>query len=726
MSSLIGKPVSRVDGPLKVTGRATYAAEFHPEGLVYAAMSESTIAAGTITEIDTASAERAPGVLLILTHKNAPQLPYKPFAQRPAVEPVAGEPLRALQDAEVKYCGQPIALVVATTQAQAHYAASLIRSTYHPAPSLTDFDPARAQPTSEAADKRGRGPETKDGDADGALRSAAVRVEAGCTLPREHHNAMEPHATVAQWNGDTLTVWDKTQWVYNVRSEMARIFGIPLESVRVMNPFVGGAFGSGLRTWTHVTLAAMASREVKRPVRLELTRRQLYYSTGFRPHTQQRVALGSDAAGQLTASIHEAIGQTSTYEEFAEATLDPAQVTYAAANRRTSYRLVRMHTNTPCPMRGPGHATGLLAQEIAMDELAAKLGMDPVELRLRNFAERSPKKDLPWSSNQLRACYRLGAERFGWSRRNLKAGSMRSGHNLVGMGMATAINTSPRYPAQASATVKADGNVVVRCATSDMGPGTYTISTQIAAETLDLPMERVSFELGDSALPKAEEHGGSTTTASIGSAVQQACHALLEKLRAVAGDQGASMKTAARHLRKAGQTEVTATADVKPGDEKEKYAAYSFGAVFAEVHVDESFGTIRVSRIVGAYDAGRIVNPKLARSQCIGGMVGGMGMALLEGVEWDPRYGRVVNANLAEYLVPVCADVRDLDVVFVPAMESIMNPIGTKGLAELGLCGVAPAIVNAVWHATGLRMHDLPITPDKLLTSETASGILLG
>ena len=716
MSATVGSPISRVDGPAKVTGRATYSAEFYPAGLAYAAIIESTISAGRIVSMDTAAAEQAKGVVLVLTHQNAPKLAYAPFKTRPAVEPVSGDQLQVLQDTEIKFSGQPIGVVVAKTQAQAEYGASLVRVTYEEnATSWTRFEPARSVPTSSAAEKRGRGPETKQGDADTAFSASSARVDQRYIQPREHHNAMEPHATVAQWVDGRLTLWDKTQWVDNVREEMARIFGIPPESVHVINPFVGGAFGSALRAWPHVTLAAMAAREAGCAVRLELTRRQLYTSIGFRPHTEQRVALGADRDGHLTALIHEAVGQTSTYEEFAEATLDPAAVTYACANRRTSYRLVPMNTNTPCPMRGPGHATGLLAQEIAMDELAAELRIDPIELRLRNFAERSPKKGLPWSSNQLRECYRAGAERFGWSKRTAQPRSMRSAGQLVGFGMATAINTAPRYPAQASATLLANGSVVIRSATSDMGPGTYTAMTQVAADALGLPLDRVRFELGDTAMPKAEEHGGSTTTASIGPAVQAACKLLLIKVGHLVQAQSIDPADWASILQHAGLSELSAEADSKPGNEKESYAMYSFGAVFAEVHVDPDFGTIRVPRILGAYDAGRIINPKLARSQCIGGMVGGLGMALLEDTEWDARFGRVTNANLAEYLVPVCADVIELDAIFVPGEDTILSSLGVKGLAELGLCGVAPAIANGVWHATGHRIRELPITPDKLL-----------
>ncbi len=719
-TAAIGTPLSRVEGPAKVTGSATYAAEYAPAGLAYAAIVESTIPAGRITDIETAAAEQAPGVVLVLTHRNAPKLPYLPAQERPAVEPVSGDQLRVLQDADIKFSGQPIGLVVAKTQAQAEYAASLVRVTYeqHSAPQ-TRFDPARSRPTSEAAARRKRGPESTQGDPLGAFASAAVRVDQTYVQPREHHNAMEPHATVALWEADHLTLWSKTQWVDNERDEIARVFGIPPETVRVINPFIGGAFGSALRTWPHVTLAALGARQAKRPVRLELTRRQLYHAIGFRPHTEQHVALGADHHGHLTALVQDAVGQTSLYEEFAEATLDVPATTYACSNRRTTYRLVEMNTNTPTPMRGPGHATGLLAQEIAMDELAAALRIDPVELRLRNYAERDPKKDLPWSSKALRECYRLGAERFGWDKRTPEPRSMRAGRDLVGLGMATAMNPSPRYPTQASATLLPDGTAVVRSATSDMGPGTYTSMTQVAADALGLPADRVHFELGDTALPKAQEHGGSTTMASVGSAVRAACLALRAKLDELAQSRAGDAADPAGLLRRAGLDRLDANGSAEPGEEKQTFSTYSFGAVFAEVHVDPDFGTVRVPRIIGAYDIGRVVNPKLAHSQCLGGMVGGIGMALLEEAEWDPQFGRVMNANLAEYLVPVCADVLGMDAIFVPGEDTVMNPLGVKGVAELGLCGVAPAIANAVYHAIGHRMRDLPITLDKLLAASS-------
>jgi xanthine dehydrogenase YagR molybdenum-binding subunit len=713
-----GRPASRVDGPAKVTGRARYSGEHRPKNLAYAATADAAIPAGTVRLIDTADAERAPGVLLALTHRNADRLPYRDVEPRPAVEPASGRQLRVLQDASVLFSGQPLAVVVADTQAHAEYAAGLVRIEYDADPRpVTRFAPELARPASRAAAGRGRGPRTEVGDPDAALAAACATVDSASVLPREQHNPIELFAAVAEWEGGSLTLWSKTQWVGNERDTIAAVFGIPATDVHVISPYVGGAFGAALRTWPHVTLAAIAARRAGRPVRLELTRRQMYTSTGFRPHTLQRVALGADQRGRLQAHVQDAVGQTSTYEEFAEATLDAAQKTYAAASRRTTYRLARMHTNTPGPMRGPGHATGLVAQEIAMDELAVILGLDPIELRLRNFAERDAAKDLPWTSNQLRDCYRVGAERFGWARRPLAPRSMSAGGELAGLGMATAMNTSPRYPARASATVYADGTAVVRSATSDMGPGTYTSMTQLAADALRLPVSRVRFELGDSALPQAQEHGGSTTLASVGSAVRAVCAELRRRLDDLAAQHGCDPADAAGVLRQARADQLAASGGAQPGGEQTTHSAYSFGAVFAEVRVDPDLCEIRVPRMLGVYDIGRVVNPRLARSQVIGGMTGGLGMALLEDTEWDERHGRVINANLAEYLIPVCADVRDLDVTFLPGHDPVANPLGTKGVAELGLCGVAPAIANAVWHATGIRTREMPITLDKLLTA---------
>jgi len=736
MSGIIGQPVGRVDGWAKVTGTARYAAEFDLSSLAQAALVLSTVPKGRITAIDTTEAERAAGVYTVISPLNAPRLPYKTLPQRPQVDPKSGDQLRVFQDSEIFFNGQPIGVVVAATREQARHAAALVRVTYERMAAATEFDPQHGRPPSEETAKVGRPGDSSRGDADRAFADALVTVEATYVQPREYHNVMEPHVTIAVWEGGHLTLYDKTQWVDNDRVEIAHVFDMPGEHLRVISPYVGGALGSGLRTWPHVTIAALAARQVGRPVCLELSRRELYTMIGFRPHTEQRVALGAERDGKLQAVIQEASAETSVYEEYAETTLDPPRLTYACPNVRTRYRLVEMNTNSPCPMRAPGMATGSLALEIAMDELAVALNLDPLELRLRNYADRDEHKNLPWSSNELRACYRMAAERFGWSTRSPQPRSMRDGHTLIGYGMATAIYPAHRAAASASATIFADGTALVRSATSDMGPGTYTSMTQVAAETLGLPIENVRFELGDTDLPKAPVHGGSITLASVGNAVQAACRAVQARLRALARETGgapadvsADADVRSAHLddsafnsafyvellRRNGLDRVEASGEAKPGDEEQKFSSYAFGAVFAEVRIDCDLGTVRVPRVIGAYDVGRVVNPKIAHSQCIGGMVGGLGMALLEHAEWDARFGRVMNGNLAEYLLPVNADVTELEALFVPSNDQQFNPLGVKGLAEIALCGIAPAIANAVYHATGKRIRELPITPEKLL-----------
>jgi xanthine dehydrogenase YagR molybdenum-binding subunit len=740
-NAVIGSPLSRVDGPAKVCGRATYAAEFHPEHLAHAVMVLATIPAGRIRRIDIEAATHSPGVVAIISHENAPRLPYRPLeTPRPVVDPKSGERLHVFQDDRVLFSGQPVAVVVAESLEEAETAADLIRVDYAAdAAPLTRFEPARGHDPSAATAAAGRPGFVERGDAAAAFSGAPVKVDAHYLQPREHHNAMELHVTIAQWHGDELTLWDKTQWVDNDASEIAHVFGIPQEKIRVISPFVGGAFGSALRTWPHVTVAAMAAKMTARPVRLELTRREQFSQTGFRPLTDQRVALGAEADGRLLAVIQEAWSQTSTYEEYVETTLDPPRQTYACANVLTWHHAVEMNVNTPTPMRGPGASTGVLAHEIAMDELAVAAGVDPVELRLRNYAERDEYKDRPWSSKELKACYAQAAEAFGWTRRTPQPRSMRDGDQLVGFGMASAIYPSHRSPAQATVRLLRNGQVLIRTATSDMGPGTYTSMTQVAVDALEIPLGAVRFELGDNAFARAPVHGGSITMASVGPAILAACEAAQARIAELAAassegpfrgaeaatlcfrdggvvrPDGAGVVSYGDFLAAHGLDWLDALGQSQPGPEAETWSSSAFGAVFAEVHVDPDLGTVRVPRVVGAYDGGRIVNPKLAHSQCIGGMVGGLGMALLEGVEWDERYGRVMNANLAEYLVPVCADIVQLEAYFVPSDDRVFNPLGVKGLAEIAICGVAPAIANAVFHATGKRVRELPILPERLL-----------
>ena len=739
----IGTPMSRVDGRLKVTGGARYAAEFQVKDVAYGVLVLSTVAKGRVTKIDTAAAEKVPGVLAVITHQSAGKV-LLPEKAKSFVDPEVGRPLQPLQDDKVHYHGQPIAVVVADTFERATHAATLVRATYREEKALLDFSDAAASgfrpheiKTDRATEKQ---PDYYRGDADKALDVASVKVEATYSHPDEYHNAMELHATVAAWDGNKLTLYDKTQWVDNVQQQVAAAFGIDTEDVRVVSPFVGGAFGSALRAWVHVFIAALAAKHVRRPVKLVLTRAQQYTIPGYRPHTVQTVALGATQDGKLTAIRHEATAQTSTFEEYTEATLNPTRFLYACPNVATRYLLAAMNVNTPASMRAPGEATGVYALECALDELAYALKMDPLQLRLVNHADEDPEKRLPWSSKSLKECYRQAAEKFGWAKRNPEPRSMHDGRLLVGWGMATATWPTHRLPATVLVRVLADGSAQVRTAASDIGPGTYTAMTQIAADALGLPVAQVKFDLGDSKMPTAPVQGGSMTVASVGSAVHEAAHAARHKVLALAsGDDGSPLhgaepdgvevadgrlflkmepeksETYADILKRHKKESVEVTQESKPGKEQKEFSMHAFGAQFVEVRVDPDFGTVRVARVVSGFAAGRIINPKTAHSQAIGGIVGGLGMALLEEAVRDLRNGRMVNANLEQYTVPVNADVPEMDAFFVDEEDKHVNPIGAKGLAELSLVGVAPAVANAVYHATGKRIRDLPITPDKLL-----------
>ena len=706
---VIGRPVPRVDGRAKVTGSATYAAEFHPAGMVYGAVVQSTIAHGRITRIDSAAAERLPGVLRVLTHENTPKLPWK--EHREQVDPPTGQLLRPLHDDRVLHQGQHVALVLAERAEAARAAAALVRVEYAPEPAIVAIGDAvrRAILVHGKQDEEQPGL-TSRGDPEGAFAAASVKIDATYVMPRENQNPMEPHACIAAWEGDRLTLWDKTQWPNNCAQAVACAFGIEPDRVRVIDPFVGGAFGSSLRVWPHTYLAALAAREIGRPVKIELSRREYYGGTGCRPWTQQRVRLAADHSGRLEALIQEAIGETSNHEDYVEATLRPVRTLHRCANVATVYKLAKRATNTPNAMRAPGEATGLYAMECAMDELAAALAMDPVELRLRNLAERDDFKRLPFSSNAHGTCLREGARAFGWERREPEPRSMRDGRLLVGMGVASAIYPTNISKAAARATLRPDGAVEVATAASDMGPGTWTSMTQVAADALEIPLERVELRIGDSSLPKAPVHGGSMTMASVGHAVRDACLKLRDEVRRRTGSNAPDLAEAAARL----GAPVEAEGSHDPGDLEKHFSPWAFGAVFAEVAVDPDTCETRVRRVTGAYGAGRIINPRLARSQCVGGFIMGIGQALMERTEVDERTGRVVNANLAEYVVPVLADTPAMEVIFVPEEDPHLGPLGVKGLGEIALCGIGPAIANAVYHATGQRIRDLPITPAAL------------
>ncbi|MBF8192456.1 xanthine dehydrogenase family protein molybdopterin-binding subunit [Nonomuraea sp. K274] len=731
-----GTPLSRVDGRLKVTGQAAYAAEHDAHGtvrgVVHGVIVTSTVGRGRITGIDTRAAAAQRGVLTVISHLNAQKLPYLPFRGVPDPARGGGERLRVFQDDRVRFFGQPVAVVVAETLEVAQHAASLVKVAYDGERPATDLASPAGPPNKPENYQRG--------DAEAALRQAHTRLERTYRLQREHHNPMETHATIARWDGDRLTLWDKTQNVLNTRADLAAVFGIPAESIRVVSPFVGGAFGSGLRAWPHVTIAALAARQVRRPVKVVLTRKQMYTGTGHRPVTGYTLTLGAGQDGRLTAAVHDIRAETSTYEDYRESLTMQGQMVYATPNVRQTYRSIPLDINTPTYMRGPGAATAAFAIECAMDELACELGMDPIELRLRNEPDRDPGTGLPFSTRRLRECFRVGSRTVGWDDRDPEPRSARDGDWLLGTGVAVATYHTVRAPAQALARLDADGDVTVQCATSDMGPGTYTSMTQVAADALGLPVPRVRFQLGDSTMPPAPPHGGSMTMASVGSAVQDTCDKLrLQAIRLAVEDPGSPLHGASAgdvavrngrlHLRdnpgrgetyrqllaRANRPHLEARGGYTPGDEVERFSTHAYGAVFAQVAVDERLGLVRIRRVLGVYDAGRIINPKLAESQAIGGMVGGIGMALLEHTVTDPRDGRIVNANLADYLVPVNADVPDVNAVYLGGDDRTADPIGVKGLAEVVIVGVAPAIANAVYHATGRRIRNLPITIEALL-----------
>lgn len=700
--NVIGQPLPRVDGRAKVTGSARYAADFNQPGQAYAVIVSATVGLGRVIGVDNTAVEKMPGVLAVLSHLNAPRLAYGPH--KSYIDPATGERLHVLQDDHVHFHGQPVAVVVAATIAQAERAAAALRITYKAERPIIDSAGPEARPIVPEAGKQpdARLPADKArGSADKALADAPVKVDATYDIARENHNPMEPHATIASWNGDRLTLWSKSQFVVNEQAEIAAIFGLSPDKVTVICPFIGGAFGTSLRTWPHVTLAAMAARHLGRPVKLALTRKQMFFTTGHRPRTVQRIALGATADGKLISVVHEGTGETSRYEEFMEALTSVTTFLYSSPNVRTRYRLVPLDTGTPNHMRGPGEASGVFALECAMDELACKLRVDPIDLRRRNEPEIDEGENKPFSSRSLMKCYDLGAERFGWSRRTSEPRSMRDGRLLIGMGVASASYPAFHAPATARARLLRDGTAEVEIAASDMGPGTYTSMTQVAAETLGLPIEKVRFSLGRSDYPPAPSHGGSWTMASVGSAIRAACIAVREQAAKGRNDR---------------PIEATASSQRNP-EAAARFSMHSFGAVFVEVAVDPDVGTIRVRRAVGAYGIGRVVNPRLARSQCTGGMVGGIGMALMERTVLDARDGRPVNAHMADYLMPVNLDIPQIEAHFVDEADPHVNELGVKGLGEIALVGIAPAIANAVFHATGKRVRTLPIRIEDVLTA---------
>ena len=731
----IGAPLDRVEGPDKVRGAATYSGDVTLPRMAHAVLVQSTVASGRIARIDSSAAERAPGVIAVLTHANAMRLPQ---GGRAAVEPPQGRVLSLLQDNRVHYNGQPVALVVAESIEQASAAAALLRIGYERASAALDFAAGKAQAVSPGKVLEADA-DSQRGDPKSALEQAAVRDTQVYTTPMQHHNPMEPHATVAAWNGEQLTLHDSTQYVAGVRRVVAKTFGIAPERVRVRCPYVGGAFGGKGSAWSHVVLAAMAARHTARPVRLVLQRAQLFGPVGGRPCTEQTVTLAADPDGHLGAIEHRSISNTSALEDWTESAALVTRSLYGCPNVATSHRLVRLNVGTPTFQRAPGEATGMFALESALDELAQRVGVDPIELRLRNHAERDLDKNLPFSSHALRECYRAGAERFGWSRRSAPPRSMQQGRWLVGMGMASATRPAKRMPCAARVRLQPDGSALVQASTADLGTGTYTVMAQIAADALGYAPARVRFELGDTEWPEAPISAGSMTVESVGSAVHAACLTARQQLVALACKDSASPCAGAQpgdihigngYLQLVADTRrrepvaaliarhgqpLEAQGDSRPGPEDKQRSMHAFGAVFVEAHVDRELGIVRVPRVVGAYAVGRVINAKTAHSQLMGGIVWGLSMALFEASRLDPRSGRFVNADLSEYHVPVNADIGDIDTLVVPDPDPYVNPLGAKGLGEVSMTGVAAAVANAVFHATGRRVRELPITVDKLI-----------
>jgi xanthine dehydrogenase YagR molybdenum-binding subunit len=739
MTPHIGTPTSRIDGPAKVTGAAKYAAEYNRPGLAlgpglaFGYVVTSRIAKGRIAHIDADEALGVPGVIAVLTHENRPWMADNDKAYNDDAAPEDGAPFRPLYSDRIMFSSQPVALVMADEWETARLAASLVRVAYDEEAFNTDLRAGRDK--AFVVPK----PEKPRGDAGKAFGAAQVRHEAEYFIPRENHNPMEPFATTVAWEGGgRLTVYDKTQGVQNVQGYLCNVFGLQPDEVRVVSPYMGGGFGSGLRPQYQVALAVMAARALQRSTRVVLTRQQMYV-LGYRPATIERLAIGAKPDGTLDALTHEAIAATSQYEAFSRTDTAWGGLLYKTPNTRFEHKLVRLDLPTASDMRAPGAATGVYALECAMDELAVALKMDPLELRLRSYSDRDQNEDLPYTSKALRECYRQGAEAFGWSKRTAEPRSMRDGSELVGWGMATGVWEALQMPAAVRITLTSNGHAEVACAASDIGTGTHTIMAQVAADMLGLPLDSIDIKLGDSSLPRSPLEGGSWIAATVSNAIagtaQDIRRDLLDLAKAVPGSplagealvdvtlrdgrivsskdpsRAVSIADAMRH----GKVERVARERANSFPDLSKYARNAHSAIFAEVKVDEQLGVIRVTRAVNAVAAGRILNPKTAASQISGSVVGGIGMALHEEALTDHKYGRVMNADIAEYHVPVNADIQDIRVIFVDEPDAIINPLGVKGVGEIGIVGVAAAIANAVYHATGRRVRDLPITLDKVV-----------
>lgn len=731
----LGRPISRVDGPLKVEGKARFAAEYPYENMCYAALVFSKIARGRITELDTAAAEKAPGVVLVMTYRNAPRM-KAPSLMMSSPSAAGASDLPVMQNDEIHWNGQAVAVVLAETQEQADHAASLIAVDYAPLSAVTSFEEAKRKPR-QLETLLGQPPILDIGDAEAALKASEVQVDNIYRTPRYNHNAIELHAATAVWKGDELRVHDATQMIDLTAGQLADIFGIDPGKVRVTSPYVGGGFG-GKCLWDHQILACAAAKLAQRPVRIMLSREGVFRLVGGRTVTEQRVALGANTDGTLNALVHTGIVAMTLHNSCPEQFTFPARHLYAAKTLRLAQEVADMDMLANTFMRAPGEAVGTFALECALDELADKLGIDPVELRRRIEPEKDPTSGKPFSSRHLLQAYEKGAKQFGWHRRDPQPRRRREGEWLIGMGCATATYPYHRFPGTAaSIRLTADGRVTVSTAVHDMGMGTATAQTQHIAVRLGIPADRITFEYGDSALPRGIIAGGSTQTASIGGAVIAATEVFIEELIKLAGnasplaglsptdveprdggighrDDADRFETYESILHRSGRKELVCQAEAPQPAEMEAFSMHSYGAQFCEVRVSEITGEIRVTRFLGSFDAGRILNARTATSQFKGGIVMGIGLALTEETNFDERTGRIVNASLAEYHVPVQMDVPQIDIIYTNVADP-QAPMGARGIGEIGITGVAAAVANAVFNATGRRIRELPITLDKMI-----------
>lgn len=742
MKKILKDDIDRVTGRAVVTGFAKYAAEHEITGINYGVLVGSNITSGRILAIDTRTAENAPGIVSVITHLNTPKVPAYDYeaGSKPIQSPIGGKGLQIFNGPYVYFNGQPIALVIADTFERATYAASLVKARYEKNEPTTNFDEAGQSIEALTGDRY------KDyvrGDAE-AFKSGPVTIDEEYLVPIEVHSPMELHATTAMWTGDDkVTVYDKTQGLEGTQRSIMTAFKLKEEDVQVYAPFVGGGFGSALRTWPHVIAALLGAKKTGKPLKLVLTRPQMFYMVGYRPYTKMRIQASAEKNGKLIGLSHTADSVTSMYEEFNERSVGVSRIMYACPNVFTRYRVFPFNISTPTWMRGPGEATGAFALECALDELSYKLNIDPIELRLINYAKTDPDTGKPYSTKFLKEAYKMGADKIGWKERSAEPAAMKEEGWQLGYGMSTGVFGAHRGTAKVLARLLADGTLTVQSSVSDSGPGTATSMTRIAADAMGMDISKIKFELGDSSMPPGPTQGGSSTTATLGSAVHEVCMTLKSKLVDLVKENpvfhtteihnvkpGDIMLDSGNVVLKADRSKKLSFADVlksnnlphleltqesKPNDEMKDYVAYSYSAHFVKVWVHPLNGMVRIKQVAIAGDAGKIISYKTAESQMIGGAIGGIGMALMEEGVIDDRYGRWINDNFADYHVPIQADVPHIDALFVDKPDFILNPIGAKGMGEIALIGFAAAVANAVYHATGKRIRDLPITPDKLI-----------